>query len=97
MTAEGSGIDVDYVRLDALDVDLTRALGTLTDDLEVSAGLALVVGDAGLAAAAIDFGQDWNFHRFVIRDQVEWLRDSLRNVRVSLQEWEAAQKRATTG
>lgn len=95
--SDGRGIEVDYRRLGALEVDLTRALDTLTDDLEISIGLAAVVGDGGLAGATLEFGQSWNFHRFAIRDQVEWLRDSLRNVVVALQEWEAAEARKAGG
>lgn len=82
-------IKVDYGQLGELEQKLSRVVSVMSTELEASATLATMVGDAGLAAKVIGFGQSWNKHRFEIRDNLEFLRDSVKNIHEQLESVDA--------
>lgn len=86
MTSSGDSMKVDYGHLDDLHKQLSSALKVIGLELESSVGLAANCGDAGLGGKIIDFGQSWNKHRFDIRDELTWLRDSVKNIHDKLEE-----------
>jgi len=80
---------VDYDDLAQLETRLTKVVNVLNSELEATAVLAANCGDAGLGVKIIAFGQSWNKHRFDIRDTLEWLRDSVKNIHTTLEETDA--------
>lgn len=73
-------VKLDYEQLHELEQHLTNALDVLAMDIESSGTIAAASGDARLGAHIVDFNRAWNKHRYDIKDQLEWLRDSVKNI-----------------
>lgn len=82
--SSSSQMKVDYDMLSELEAHLTNAVNVLGMDLESSATIALHSGDARLGARIADFSTSWNKHRFDIKENLEWLRDSVKNIAIQL-------------
>ncbi|MCU1424007.1 MAG: hypothetical protein JWM51_298 [Microbacteriaceae bacterium] len=78
-------LKVDIDQLDLLRIRLDKALEVINEDSDISADLGGLVGDGRLADALHDFSASWNKHRFDIRDNLEWLKDSVGKVGESFQ------------
>ncbi len=77
----GNGqLKVDYDDLQQLDVRLTAVISTMREDGQNMSALATAVGDERLATRVREFGSSWAVHRHNIRENLEWLRDSVRNI-----------------
>jgi len=92
-----SQLRVDYNDLFFLEQKLTTVLGVIGNELESTVVLSAHCGDARLGGRVIDFGQSWNKHRFEIRDTLEWLRDSVKNIATQLEEVDATLASGLTG
>jgi len=75
---------VDYEMLSDLEAHLTNALNVLGMDIESSATIAANSGDARLGGTIVAFNQSWIKHRYDIKENLEWLRDSVKNIAVQL-------------
>lgn len=84
--SSASQMKVDYDMLAELEAHLTNALNVLGMDLESSATIAAHSGDPRLGARIAEFSTSWNKHRFDIKADLEWLRDSVKNIAVQLSE-----------
>jgi hypothetical protein len=76
----GEQMKVDYDRLGELQHNLNTALTVMNHDVESAWDLQQVVGDARLGRAARDFSDSWDKHRLDIRDRLQWLHDSIKNI-----------------
>jgi hypothetical protein len=76
----GEQMKVDYDRLSELQHNLHTALTVMNHDVESAWDLQQVVGDARLGRAARDFSDSWDKHRVDIRDRLQWLHDSIKNI-----------------
>ncbi|WP_411700774.1 hypothetical protein [Conyzicola sp.] len=68
---------VDIDQLDLLRTRLDKALDVINEESDMSRDLGSLVGDARLSGAIRDFSSSWNKHRYDIRDNLEWLKDSI--------------------
>jgi len=68
---------VDIDQLDLLRIRLDKALEVINEDSDMSRDLGSLVGSSTLSGAINDFSSGWNKHRFDIRDNLEWLKDSI--------------------
>lgn len=82
--SSSSQVKLDYDALTDLEGHLTNALNVLEMDIESSATIALAVGNARLGSEVMEFNQSWNKHRYDIKDNLEWLRDSVKNIATQL-------------
>ncbi|PZQ90812.1 MAG: hypothetical protein DI534_06400 [Leifsonia xyli] len=73
-------LKLDYERMGELQRNLNTALTVLNHDVESAWDLQSVVGDARLGRAARDFSDSWDKHRLDIRDRLQWLHDSIKNI-----------------
>lgn len=78
--SSSSQVKLDYDALTELEGHLTNALNVLGMDIESSATIAVASGDTRLGARILEFNRSWNKHRYDIKDQLEWLRDSVKNI-----------------
>lgn len=85
MASSADQIKVDYDNLSQLEAKLTSSLDVIGKEFESSVVLAAYVGDTRLAGKVVSFGQSWNKHRFDIRDNLTFLRDSVTNIRTQLE------------
>ncbi|MCS0500350.1 hypothetical protein [Protaetiibacter mangrovi] len=76
----GSQLKVDYDHLTTLHRRLTTASDNMRDDSHTMQALASAVGDHRLAERIRDFGHDWSVHRADIRENVDWLRDKVKQI-----------------
>src|SRR5690606_41607879 len=76
----GEQMKVDYDRLSELQHNLNTALTVMNHDVESAWDLQQVVGDARLGRAARNFSDSWDKHRVDIRDRLQWLHDSIKNI-----------------
>lgn len=70
-------LKVDLDQLERLQSRLNSALALVDDELENSIALGAAVGDSRLAGHIHGFSTSWNKHRFDIRDNLVWLKDSV--------------------
>lgn len=70
-------LKVDIDQLEALRKRLDKALDVINEDSDISRDLGWAVGDVRLASELDHFSSSWNKHRFDIRDNLEWLKDSI--------------------
>lgn len=82
--SSSSQMKVDYEMLSNLEAHLTNALNVLGMDIESSATIAANSGDARLGTTIVGFNQSWNKHRYDIKANLEWLRDSVKNIATQL-------------
>jgi len=82
----GDRISVDYDRLAELQQNLDKAVGVLSNEFENMLVLAVAVGDARLAARTNAFRDSWDKRRRDITGNLEWLRDSIKNIHTQLAE-----------
>jgi hypothetical protein len=82
----GEQMKVDYDRLGELQHNLNTALTVMNHDVESAWDLQQVVGDARLGRAARDFSDSWDKHRLDIRDRLQWLHDSVKNISEQLKQ-----------
>jgi hypothetical protein len=80
----GEQMKVDYDRLGELQQNLNTALTVLNHDRESASDLQNAVGDLRLGRAARDFSDSWDKHRLDIRDRLQWLHDSIKNIHEQL-------------
>lgn len=73
-------LKLDYERLGELQRNLGTALTVLNHDVESAWDLQSAVGDARLGRAAREFSDSWDKHRLDIRDRLQWLHDSIKNI-----------------
>ncbi|AYF98519.1 hypothetical protein [Protaetiibacter intestinalis] len=71
---------IDYDDLATLDSGLTRAITALEHDGESAETLAGAVGDARLADRIRGYSHGWAVHRGHIRENLVWLRDSVKQI-----------------
>ncbi|QYH35710.1 hypothetical protein [Salinibacterium sp. M195] len=76
---------IDYGNLEHLSTKLSSALNVVGRDLEGSVLLAADCGDAGLARKVVGFSTSWNKHRLDIRDTLDWLQGTVKNIRDELE------------
>jgi hypothetical protein len=76
----GDRIKVDYVQLGELQQRLQTASDNMHDDSHTMNALASAVGDSRLADRIRDFSDSWDKHRVDIRDRLQWLHDSIKNI-----------------
>jgi hypothetical protein len=77
----GSGLlRVDYDDLSTLDTKLTHIVGSMKNDNHTTSDLAAAVGDARLADKINEFGHSWSIHRGQITEELEWMRDKVREI-----------------
>lgn len=76
----GDRIRVDYEQLGALQRRLQTASDNMHDDSQTMQALAAVVGDERLAGRIRDFSRDWAVNRANIRENVDWLRDKVKQI-----------------
>lgn|GEM_PF-2390479 len=72
--------------LEKLESDLNTVLDAFGDDEGAAGRLGDAVGDSHLADRARSFASDWRKHRLDLRDDLEWLRDSIANIRTKMAE-----------
>jgi len=82
--SSSSQMKVDYDMLSELEAHLTNALNVLGMDLESTATIAAHSGDPRLGLRIADFSTSWNKHRYDIKENLEWLRDSVKNIATQL-------------
>lgn len=78
--SSSSQVKLDYDALADLQAHLTNALNVLQMDIESSATIAVASGDTRLGARILEFNRSWNKHRYDIKDNLTWLRDSVKNI-----------------
>jgi len=76
----GDRIKVDYEQLGELQRRLQTASENMHDDAQTMQALAAAVGDERLAGRIRDFSHDWSVHRADIRENVDWLRDKVKQI-----------------
>ncbi len=76
----GDRIKVDYEQLGELQQRLQTASDNMHDDSHTMNALASAVGDSRLADRIRDFSHDWSVHRADIRENVDWLRDKVKQI-----------------
>jgi len=79
-------VKLDYDALSDLESHLTNALNVLGMDIESSATIAVASGDTRLGARVLEFNQSWNKHRYDIKAELEYLRDSVKNIAAQFEE-----------
>ena len=84
--SSSSQVKLDYDALSDLEGHLTNALNVLGMDIESSATIAVASGDTRLGARVLEFNRSWNKHRYDIKDQLTWLRDSVKNIAAQFEE-----------
>ena len=89
MAGSGAQIKVNQTDLEDLEEKLRRSLNVINEELESTVVLAAACGDSTLGARVIEFGQSWNKHRFDIRDNIQWLHDSVKNIADQLEKVDA--------
>jgi uncharacterized protein YukE len=87
--AGGAQLRVDYDNLSQLDRRLTRIVDTMSNESDNMSALAGAVGDSRLADRLIEFGNGWKIHRDQIRENLEWLRDSVRQIHTEFENTDA--------
>lgn len=78
--SSSSQVKLDYDALTDLEGHLTNALNVLEMDIESSATIALAVGNARLGSEVMEFNQSWNKHRYDVKEELVYLRDSIKNI-----------------
>ncbi|WP_168626561.1 MULTISPECIES: hypothetical protein [unclassified Cryobacterium] len=86
----GGDLRVDYNRLGELETNLTAAVDTVGREFESMLTLSHAVGDHRLAARTVEFRDSWDKRRLEIVKNLEWLRDSVRNIHTQLAETDAS-------
>lgn len=82
----GDQMRVDYDRLGDLEKNLSTAITVVGSEFESMLALAGAVGDGRLAARTNEFRDSWDKHRLDIVKNLEWLRDSVKNIHDQLSE-----------
>lgn len=80
---------VDYNRLADLESNLTTALNVISNEFESAQTLSFAVGDSRLGQRSVQFRDSWDKHRLDIRDELEYLRDSVKNIATELEKVDA--------
>ncbi len=86
----GEQMRVDYDRLADLEQNLSTAVRVVGREFENMAALSFAVGDNQLAHRTNQFRDSWDKKRIEIVDNLEWLRDSVMNIRTQLADTDAA-------
>ncbi|WP_166865924.1 hypothetical protein [Salinibacterium sp. ZJ70] len=76
----GTRIRLDYESLQELSKNLKFVVDVMSRDTEMGIGVGGVVGRADLAGAANSFRDSWDKRRLELRDQFEWLQESVENI-----------------
>ena len=95
--SSSSQVKLDYDALSDLEGHLTNALNVIGMDIESSATIAANCGDARLGGRVMEFNQSWNKHRYDIKDQLTWLRDSVKNIAEQFSETDKSLASGLTG
>lgn len=83
-------VKINYSDLESLESDLNTVLDAFDDDKGAADRLGDAVGDHHLADKVRDFSSDWRKHRLDLRDDLEWLRDSITNIKTKMAETDTA-------
>ena len=86
----GQQMKVDYERLGELESNLDFAVRVVGNEFESMLALATAVGDFRLAARTNEFRDSWDKRRLDIVKDLEWLRDSVKNIHTQLKETDAS-------
>jgi hypothetical protein len=86
----GDQMRVDYDRLGELQTNLDTAVRVVGSEFENMITLAYAVGDGRLAARTHQFRDSWDKRRLDIVNNLEWLRDSVKNIHEQLSGTDAA-------
>lgn len=89
-------LKVDIDQLESLRKRLDKALEVINEDSDMSRDLGSLVGDGRLASKIGDFSSSWNKHRFDIRDNLEWLKDSIGKIGESFENMDTELANALT-
>lgn len=82
----GETMRVDYDRLRELEGNLDVAVRVVGAEFENMLHLAAAVGDSRLADRTNGFRDSWDKRRLDIMHNLEWLRDSVKNIHEQLLE-----------
>lgn len=82
----GDQMKVDYNRLGELETNLSTAITVVGSEFESMLTLAGAVGDNRLASRTNEFRNSWDKRRLDIVNNLEWLRDSVKNIHEQLAE-----------
>lgn len=85
----GTQMRVDYDRLGELKKNLDTAVTVVGSEFESMLALAGAVGDGRLAARTNEFRDSWDKRRLDIVNNLEYLRDSVKNIAEQLAETDA--------
>jgi len=72
-----SDLKLDLDQLDLLKTRLDKALDVINSESNMAGEVGGLVGDSRFSGRIDDFAGDWNKHRRDIRDNLEWLKDSV--------------------
>jgi hypothetical protein len=86
----GEQMRVDYDRLGELQKNLDTAVRVVGSEFENMLALGVAVGDFRLAARSNQFRDSWDKRRLDIVNNLEWLRDSVKNIHEQLSGTDAA-------
>ncbi|MBG6056294.1 hypothetical protein IWX81_002726 [Salinibacterium sp. CAN_S4] len=78
--AGGGLLRVDYGDLSLLEGRLTQIVSSMKSDNHTTSDLAAAVGDPRLAGKITEFGDSWSVHRGQISEEIEWMRDKVREI-----------------
>lgn len=81
---------VDYGRLAELEDNLDTAVRVVGTEFESMLALTVAVGDARLADRTTAFRDSWDKRRLDIVNDLEWLRDSVKNINTQLADTDAS-------
>jgi len=85
----GTQLRVDYNRLGELQQNLDLAVRVVGAELENTNSLSMAVGDGRLSSRTREFRDSWDKRRLEIVGNLEWLRDSVKNICEQLEEADA--------
>jgi len=81
-----SDLKIDLDQLDQLKSRIDNALDVINGEGDMAGEIGGLVGDSRLQSRVEGFSEDWNKHRFDIRDNLEWLKDSVGKIADSFED-----------
>jgi hypothetical protein len=79
-------LKVDIDQLDLLRIQLDKALDVINEDSDIARELGDAVGHEQLRYMLEIFSDSWKKHRFDIRDNLLWLKDSVDKIGQSFED-----------
>ena len=72
-----SDLKLDLDQLDLLKSRIDKALTVINEEGNMAHEIGGLVGDGRFSGRIESFSGDWDKHRYDIRDNLEWLKDSI--------------------